>query len=61
MSLYKRPDSRIWWAAIRLPDGSRVCRSSGTAKRRNGSIDCARISGASIASANGQATPGSKP
>lgn len=34
MSLYKRPDSRIWWAAIRLPDGSRVCRSSGTAKRK---------------------------
>src|SRR6516162_4295860 len=30
-------------------------------KRRNGSIGCARISGASIASANGQATPGSKP
>jgi len=34
MSLYKRPDSRIWWAAIRLPDGSRVCRSSGTANRQ---------------------------
>ena len=34
MSLYKRRDSRIWWAAIRLPDGSRVCRSSGTAKRK---------------------------
>ena len=34
MSLYKRPDSRIWWAAIRLPDGGRVCRSSGTAKRK---------------------------
>ena len=34
MSLYKRPDSRIWWAAIRLPDGGRVCRSSGTANRQ---------------------------
>jgi integrase len=34
MSLYKRHDSRIWWAAIRLPDGSRVCRSTGTAKRK---------------------------
>ena len=34
MSLYKRPDSRIWWAAIRLPDGSRVCRSTGTANRQ---------------------------
>lgn len=34
MSLYKRRDSRIWWAAIRLPDGSRVCRSTGTAKRQ---------------------------
>lgn len=34
MSLYKRPDSRIWWAAIRLPDGGRVCRSSGTANRK---------------------------
>src|SRR2546427_11154267 len=34
MSLYKRPDSRIWWAAITLPDGGRVCRSSGTANRK---------------------------
>jgi hypothetical protein len=34
MSLYKRRDSRIWWAAIRLPDGSRVCRSSGTPNRK---------------------------
>ena len=34
MSLYKRPDSRIWWAAIRLPDGSRVCRSTGTANKQ---------------------------
>jgi integrase len=34
MSLYRRRDSRIWWAAIRLPDGSRVCRSTGTAKRQ---------------------------
>ncbi len=34
MSLYKRPDSRIWWAAISLPDGGRVCRSSGTANRQ---------------------------
>ena len=34
MSLYKRPDSRIWWAAISLPDGGRVCRSSGTANRK---------------------------
>src|SRR5260370_30215186 len=34
MSLYRRSDSRIWWAAIRLPDGGRVCRSSGTANRQ---------------------------
>ena len=34
MSLYKRPDSRIWWATISLPDGGRVCRSSGTANRK---------------------------
>lgn len=34
MSLYKRQDSRIWWAAISLPDGGRVCRSSGTADRK---------------------------
>jgi hypothetical protein len=34
MSLYKRPDSRIWLAAITLPDGGRVCRSSGTANRK---------------------------
>ncbi len=33
MSLYKRPNSRYWWAKIRLPDGGCVCRSSGTAKR----------------------------
>jgi integrase len=33
MSLYKRPGSRYWWAKIRLPDGGRVCRSSGTATR----------------------------
>ena len=32
MSLYKRPNSRYWWAKIRLPDGGCVCRSSGTAK-----------------------------
>ena len=34
MSLYKRPNSRYWWAKIRLPDGGCVCRSSGTAKRQ---------------------------
>lgn len=34
MSLYRRSDSRIWWAAISLPDGGRVCRSSGTANRK---------------------------
>lgn len=34
MSLYKRQDSRICWAAISLPDGGRVCRSSGTANRK---------------------------
>ena len=34
MSLYKRPGSRYWWAKIRLPDGGRVCRSSGTANRQ---------------------------
>ena len=34
MSLYKRPNSRYWWAKIRLPDGRCVCRSSGTAKRQ---------------------------
>jgi integrase len=34
MSLYKRSDSRIWWATISLPDGGRVCRSSGTANRK---------------------------
>ena len=34
MSLYKRPGSRYWWAKIRLPDGGRVCRSSGTANRK---------------------------
>ena len=34
MSLYKRPNSRYWWAKIRLPDGGCVCRSSGTAKRK---------------------------
>ena len=34
MSLYKRSDSRIWWATICLPDGGRVCRSSGTASRK---------------------------
>jgi integrase len=33
MSLYKRPNSRYWWAKIRLPDGGYVCRSSGTTKR----------------------------
>lgn len=34
MSLYKRSNSRIWWATISLPDGGRVCRSSGTANRK---------------------------
>ena len=34
MSLYKRPNSRYWWAKIRLPDGGCVCRSSGTTKRQ---------------------------
>jgi integrase len=34
MSLYKRPNSRYWWAKIRLPDGGCVCRSSGTGKRQ---------------------------
>ena len=34
MSLYKRPNSRCWWAKIKLPDGGRVRRSSGTANRK---------------------------
>ena len=34
MSLYKRPNSRHWWAKIPLPDGGRVRRSSGTANRK---------------------------
>ena len=34
MSLYKRPNSRYWWAKIPLPDGGRVRRSSGTANRK---------------------------
>ena len=34
MSLYKRPNSRYWWAKISLPDGGRVRRSSGTANRK---------------------------
>src|SRR5262245_42660599 len=34
MSLYKRPNSRCWWAAITLPGGGRVRRSSGTANRK---------------------------
>jgi integrase len=32
-SLYKRPNSRYWWAKIRLPDGGCVCRSSGTTRQ----------------------------
>jgi integrase len=34
MSLYKRPNSRYWWAKICLPDGGRVCRSTGTANKQ---------------------------
>ena len=34
MSLYKRPNSRYWWAKISLPDEGCVCRSSGTANRK---------------------------
>lgn len=52
MSLYRRSDSRIWWAAISLPDGvayaALVARRTGK-KRRNGLITCAQISGASTA------------
>ena len=64
MSLYKRSDSRIWWAAISLPDGGRVCRSSGTANRKEAQewLDhCAPNSGASTVSANVPPTRGRTP
>jgi len=34
MSLYKRKDSRHWWASITKPGGGTVCRSTGTEDRK---------------------------
>ncbi len=58
------PDSRIWWATISLPDGGRVCRSSGTANRKEAQEwfdHCAPNSGASTVSANAPPTRGRTP
>ncbi len=34
MSLYRRQDSRYWWASITKPGGGTVCRSTGTEDRK---------------------------
>jgi integrase len=42
MSLYRRPDSKYWWAAITCPDGGTVRLSTKTADRKAAEAWCAQ-------------------
>ena len=41
--IYRRSDSRFWWIDVALPDGSRLRRSSGTAKREEAQALLAKL------------------
>ena len=41
--LYRRKDSRYWWINLVLPDGRRVCQSTGCVERTNAEAYLVRL------------------
>ncbi|HEY3730561.1 MAG TPA: hypothetical protein VGL28_04795 [Steroidobacteraceae bacterium] len=46
--LYRRKDSRFWWINLVLPDGRRVCQSTGCVERTNAEAYVVRLKNEAI-------------
>ena len=46
--LYRRKDSRFWWINLVLPDGRRVCQSTGSINRTNAESFAIRLKNEAI-------------
>jgi hypothetical protein len=46
--LYRRKDSRFWWINLVLPDGRRVCQSTGCVERTNAETYVVRLKNEAI-------------